>query len=120
MSVVRLNEVIEKMKLENLTPEIDTSGIKVRQPDINRPAIQMTGYFDHMAQARIQIMGFVEYTYMESLSVKKKKEAYEQLLSYDIPAVDFCRELIPDEIFLEMAVAHNIPVLMTKKSTSAK
>ena len=46
MSVVRLNEVIEKMKLENLTPEIDTSGIKVRQPDINRPAIQMTGYFD--------------------------------------------------------------------------
>jgi HPr kinase/phosphorylase len=118
MASVALAQIIEKMKLENVTPEVDISKIKIKQPDINRPALQIAGYFEHFDAARLQIIGFVEYTYMESLSVKKKKEAYEQLLSYEIPAVVFCRELVPDDIFKETAIRHNIPVLITKKSTS--
>ena len=119
MSVVRLNEVIEKMKLENLTPEIDTSGIKVRQPDINRPAIQMTGYFDHMAQARIQIMGFVEYTYMEKMTPERKEEIYEMFFNgTEIPAIVYCRELKPDETFRNFAVRYGVPILMTRQATS--
>ena len=118
MASVALEQIIEKMKLENVTPEVDISKIKIKQPDINRPALQIAGYFEHFDAARLQIIGFVEYTYMESLSVKKKKEAYEQLLSYEIPAVVFCRELVPDDIFKETAIRHNIPVLITKKSTS--
>ncbi len=118
MPNVGLDAIIEKMKLENLTPEVDTSNIKITQPDINRPALQMAGYFEHFDATRLQIIGFVEYTYMESLSVQKKRSAYKQLLSYDIPAIVFCRELIPDDIFKEMAVERNIPLLMTKKSTS--
>ena len=47
MSHVNLTQIIEKMKLENLTPEIDVKGIKITQPDINRPALQMAGYFGH-------------------------------------------------------------------------
>lgn len=118
MASVALEKIIEKMKLENMTPTIDISHIKITQPDINRPALQMAGYFEHFDALRLQIIGFVEYTYMESLSVAKKREAYEELLSYDIPAVVYCRELVPDDIFLEIAIKHNTPVLMTKKSTS--
>jgi HPr kinase/phosphorylase len=106
------------MKLENVTPDIDISNIKITQPDINRPAIQIAGYFEHFDAQRIQIIGFVEYTYMENLPPKKKREAYEKLMSYDIPAIVYCRELYPDEIFLEVANEKKIPVLMTKKSTS--
>lgn len=118
MAHITLEKVIEKMKLENLTPEIDATKIKITQPDINRPAIQIAGYFEHFDAQRIQIIGFVEYTYMESLSPKKKREAYEKLLSYDIPAIVYCRELMPDDLFLELANVHKVPVLMTKKSTS--
>ena len=118
MPNVGLDAIIEKMKLENLTPEVDTGNIKITQPDINRPALQMAGYFEHFDATRLQIIGFVEYTYMESLSVQKKRSAYKQLLSYDIPAIVFCRELVPDDIFKEMAIERNIPLLMTKKSTS--
>ena len=118
MPNVGLDAIIEKMKLENLTPEVDTSNIKITQPDINRPALQMAGYFEHFDATRLQIIGFVEYTYMESLSAQKKRSAYKQLLSYDIPAIVFCRELVPDDIFKEMAIERNIPLLMTKKSTS--
>jgi len=108
------------MKLENVTPEIDIRKIKVTQPDINRPALQMAGYFEHFDAARLQVIGFVEYSYMGGLADERKREVYDQLLSYEtIPGVVFCRELQPDAIFLEMANKHKIPVFVTKKSTSA-
>ena len=120
MASVSLTHVIEKMKLENMTPEIDVRKIKVTQPDINRPALQMAGYFEHFDAARLQIIGFVEYSYMGGLTDERKREVYDQLLSYEtIPGVVFCRELKPDDIFLEMANKHKIPVFVTKKSTSA-
>ena len=119
MASVGLTRIIEKMKLENLTPEIDVRKIKITQPDINRPALQMAGFFEHFDATRLQIIGFVEYTYMEGLSEEQKREIYEKLMSYDIPGVVYCRELIPDDIFLEIARKHSIPVFKTKKSTSA-
>ena len=119
MAVIKLSKIIEKMKLENLTPEIEIKGIKITQPDINRPALQLAGYFEHFEATRLQIIGFVEYTYMEGMSVERRTEIYTKLLSYDIPAIIFCRELQPDELFKKLAIEHNIPVLMTKKSTSA-
>lgn len=119
MAVIKLSKIIDKMKLENLTPEIEITGIKIAQPDINRPALQLAGYFEHFEATRLQIIGFVEYTYMEGMSTERRTEIYTKLLSYDIPAIIFCRELQPDELFKKLAIEHNIPLLMTKKSTSA-
>lgn len=119
MASVSLQRVIDKMKLENLTPEIVVDKIKITQPDINRPALQIAGYFEHFDAARLQIIGFVEYTYMEGLTDEQRRLAYEKLMSYDIPAIVFCRELKPDPIFIETAIAHGIPILSTKNATSA-
>ena len=79
----------------------------------------MAGYFEHFEAIRIQIIGFVEYTYMLGLPEARKKEIYTKLLSCDIPGIVFCRELQPDPLFLEMAIANKVPLLMTKKATSA-
>lgn len=119
MASVNLKRVIDKMKLVNLTPEINVNSIRITQPDINRPALQMAGYFEHFDATRLQIIGFVEYTYMESLSEERKRDIYNELMSYDIPCIVFCREMQPDPIFLETAVAHQVPVFSTKKSTSS-
>ncbi len=119
MASVSLTDIIDKMKLKNLTPEIDVNSIRVTQPDINRPALQMAGYFEHFESTRLQIIGFVEYTYMEGLSEERKREIYDKLMSYAVPAVVFCRELKPDPVFVEIAVKHQIPILSTKKSTSS-
>ena len=119
MASVSLTKIIEKMKLEPLTPEIDVKGIKVVQPDINRPALQMTGFFEHFDATRLQVIGFVEYAYMTHLSDERKEEVYDEFLSYPIPCVIFCRELEPDAIFMKKAIEHNIPVFGTKKTTSA-
>ena len=45
--VVKLKKLIDKMEFENLTPEIDISKIKIIHPEINRPALQLAGFFDH-------------------------------------------------------------------------
>lgn len=119
MSSVSLAKVIDKMKLENLTPDIDVRSIRITQPDINRPALQMAGYFEHFDATRLQIIGFVEYTYMEGLNELRKREIYDELMSYDIPGIVFCRELKPDPVFMETALKHMVPVFTTKKSTSA-
>ncbi|NBJ91860.1 HPr(Ser) kinase/phosphatase [Parablautia muri] len=119
MASVKLERIIEKMKLENLTPELDISKIKITQPDINRPALQVAGYFEHFEATRLQIIGFVEYTYMESLPRERQEEIYTRILSCDIPAFVFCRELKPNELFTKIAIENNVPILMTKKATSA-
>ena len=119
MEYVTLTRLIEKMKLENLTPEIEVKGIKIRQPDINRPALQMAGYLKHFEATRLQIIGFVEASYFNDLDERRKSDVCDELMSYDVPAFVFCRELAPDPVFLEKAIAHRIPILSTKKTTSA-
>ena len=119
MAYVSLKRIIDKMKLENLTPELDISKVRINQPDINRPALQMAGYFEHFDATRLQVIGFVEYTYMEGLPEDRKNEIYSKLLSREIPAIVFCRELQPEPLFLKMAIENKVPLLMTKKATSA-
>ena len=115
---VKLEKVIEKMELKNLTPELDLASAEIQVPDINRPALQLAGFFDHFDSERVQIVGYVEYTYLETLSEERKEEVYAQLLSYGIPCIIFCRNLEPDEIFLKKANELNVPIFQTEKETS--
>ena len=119
MASVSLKKVIERFKLENLTPELDIEEVRIVQPDINRPALQLAGYFEHYEATRLQIVGYVEYTYMDSMEEERKLEIYNKLLSCPIPVIVFCRELQPDPLFLKIALEKKIPLLMTKKATSA-
>lgn len=119
MSGVTVNALIEKLKLENITPEIDVNKIKITQPEINRPALQIAGYMEHFATDRMQVIGFVEYSYMMQLPEDVRKERYNQLLCEDTPCYVFCRDLHPDEMFIKMSVERNIAILVSSKSTSA-
>jgi HPr kinase/phosphorylase len=119
MASVKLQSLIDWLKPDNLTPDLDISRIRIHQPDINRPALQLAGYFEHFEATRLQIVGFVEYTYMMNLSDKEKEKAYRDLLAFDIPAIIFCRELVPDNLFLKIAREEMVPVFMTRRSTSA-
>ncbi|MCQ2498061.1 MAG: HPr(Ser) kinase/phosphatase [Lachnospiraceae bacterium] len=118
MPSVKMEKIVDKMKLTNFTPELDVTKVRVKVPDINRPALQMAGYFEHFEAVRLQVIGFVEYSYMQGLPEARKKEIYTKLLGHDIPAIIFCRELQPDELFLKIAVENNVMVFGTKKATS--
>lgn len=95
MPSVKMEKIVEKMKLENFTPELDITKVRVKVPDINRPALQMAGYFEHFEATRLQVIGFVEYSYMEGLPEARQKEVYNKLLSHDIPAIISVENLSP-------------------------
>ena len=74
---VELKRIVEKMNLKNLTPDVELNDKEVEVPDINRPALQLSGYFEHFDSERVQIIGYVEYTFLEKLDMEKKKENYQ-------------------------------------------
>lgn len=116
---VELKRIVEKMNLKNLTPDVELNDKEVEVPDINRPALQLSGYFEHFDSERVQIIGYVEYTFLEKLDMEKKKEVYKTLLSYKIPCIIFCRNLPPEQMLLDMAVEADVPIFITEKKTSA-
>lgn len=116
---VGLQDIVEKMNLKNLTPDIDMSERKVEVPDINRPALQLAGYFDHFDSDRVQLIGYVEYSYLEKLKDDRREELYEQLLSHDVPCIVFSRDLQPDDMLLKKANEKGVPLFTTNKKTSS-
>ncbi len=110
--------MVEKLKLKNLTPDIDLTGRKLASPEINRPAIQLSGYFEHFATERVQILGYVEYTYLQSRSDEEKKPIYEKFFSSNIPCVVYTSRTEPEPYALEMANKYKVPVFYSDKKTS--
>ncbi|MCF2554826.1 HPr(Ser) kinase/phosphatase [Faecalicatena contorta] len=117
-SKVSMKKVVEKMNLKNLTPDVDLADKDVEVPDINRPALQLTGFFERFDSERVQIIGYVEYAYLQTLDEEKKEEIYNTLLSYKIPCIIFCRALEPEKMLIEKAIKANVPVFSTEIHTS--
>ena len=118
VQTVGLKALVEKLKLENLTPEVSMDEIVITTPNINRPALQLAGYFDHFASERVQIIGYVEYTYLKHLTVEQRLPVYEKFLSSEIPCVIFSSATEPDEEFLQLAIKYKKPLLATAQETS--
>ena len=116
---VALTKMVEKMKLENLTPDIDISQAKIITTEVNRPALQLTGYFDHFDAERLQIIGYVEYTYLEHLDREQKVPIYEKLLACQIPCLVYTTMTVPDEDMISLANKYKVPIFVTKQATSA-
>lgn len=118
MSGVSVSKVAQLMDLYNFLPDLELKGHRIMVSDVNRPALQLSGYFKHFDQSRVQIIGTVEYTYLQQLDSEKREEIYREFMNYDIPAVIFCRDLQPDETFLDIAMEKQLPVFGSKRGTS--
>lgn len=115
---VSVSKIVERLDLKVYTDDIDLKKRKIERSDINRPALQLAGYFLHFDSTRVQVIGNVEYFYTKQLEEEKKLEIYRELLSYEIPCIIFSRDLIPDEDFIQIAAENGIPVLGTWRPTS--
>ena len=119
MKGVQLTKLVQELGLHNLTPEIDLAEIWIKTAEINRPALQLTGYLEHFANERVQIIGYVEYTYLEHLPREAKLPVYEKFLSYHVPCIIYTTMTEPDEDMLRLAEQYEVPVFMTKMTTSS-
>ncbi len=119
MKSVELSKLVEAMDLKNLTPEVDMAGVRVTTPEINRPALQLTGYLEHFEAARVQIIGYVEFSYLQHLSEADRTKAFERFVSENIPCVVFTTQMVPDEVMLNLARKHSVSLFCTEKTTSS-
>ena len=119
MYTVELIRLIEKMNLENCTPDIDIKSIKITQPEINRPALQLAGFFDHFDSERVQIIGHVEMAYMQQMDDDRRVEILSRLMDFHVPCIVFSRNMEVSEKFIELASEKGVPLLRTGKTTSS-
>ena len=119
MQHVALQKIIDKMELINLTPEVSVEDIKVTKTDVNRIGMQLTDFYDHFDNERVQMIGHVEAAYMDTISDDRKRDIYNKLMSSNIPCLIYCRNLKPDDIMIEAAVKNGVPILSTNKTTSS-
>ena len=107
MKGVLMTKMVQEQNLTNLTPEIDLSDKRIMTAEINRPALQLTGYLEHFANERVQIIGYVEYTYLMQLPDDKRLMKYERFISSKIPCVIFSTMTKPSQDMLDLAVKYN-------------
>ncbi len=113
---VKLSRIIEEFKLEEVyAPQRD---ILIEAVDVNRPGLQIAGFFDYFDPKRIQVFGMVEKTYMESFSSEKRLEIMDKFFSTGIPALIITREMEVLPEILETAEKYKVNILRTKLSTS--
>ena len=119
MKGVSMTKMVQELNLKNLTPNIDMSDMVITLPDINRPALQLAGYLEHFAKERVQIIGYVEFTYLQHLDAEECRFTYERFVSSQIPCVIFSTMTQPTEEMLELAVKYNVPTFTTDRTTSS-
>ncbi len=116
---IRLTQVVEKMDLKSLTPEVPIDDIVVEVADITRPKFQLTGYFGDYKEDRIQILGEEEGIYLTTLDDERKEYIFEKMMAAGMPAMIVSKGRDPEPIMIEKAIKYNIPVFTSSKPTAA-
>ena len=115
---VELQKIVDKFQLRNLTPNVDIAAIRITNSDINRPALQFAGYFEQFDYNRVQLVGKVEHNYLLSHEDSYVRAMTQKIFQAGIPCIIFCRDLIPNPIFIELGNQYGIPVLSSAVTTS--
>ncbi len=115
---VSLAHLTKEFKLEMLYRSSDFEKIQITVEDVNRPALQLAGFFEHFEPARMQVIGMVEDTYLAGLTPEQRVVTFDRLFSYRPPALIYARHIEPYDECMVMARKYNITILRTDETTS--
>ncbi len=118
MYSVTLKQIVDELKLTVAYAPKPLEEIKIYNNDINRPALQLTGFYSYFNIEKIQVCGNTEFAYLDGLEHADRLETLDKLFSYKFPAliVTNCHE--PQSEMLEAAERYEVPVLATTMDTS--
>ena len=115
--MVDLKDFTSALSLRVLSPS-RSDQMMVEAAELNRPGLELVGYYDHFAFERPQVMGNAEMGYLMGLSAEERMEKLERFFSYRIPCIIICRGHVPPEDMLQLAIAKGLPVYGSDMSTS--
>jgi len=115
---ILISDIADEFHLEKVYEPEDFETNEVITSEVNRPGMQIIGFFDYFEKSRIQILGKVEITYLRELTAEKRMECFDRLLATKVPAIVITRSLEVFPELLDMAKKHEVCVLRTDDSTS--
>ena len=116
---VKLGKLIEDFELDVLRGAEGYREVLIQREDVNRPGLQLVGFFDYFDAKRMQLLGRVESTYLAQLSPEERLKSFDELLAHDIPALVITRGMEPFPECMEMAEKYNRTILRTQETTTA-
>ncbi len=116
---VSLEKIINNNGYEVLYSPKSPADIYISSKDVNRPGLILAGYEDYFDPERIQLLGFTEIGYLNSLSVSQRQQCLDKFLSTHPAAIIITRNLEPAEGLMLNAEKHKIPILRTTDDTSS-
>lgn len=114
---VKLSKIIKEFKLEEVY--VPNENTLIETTDVNRPGLQIAGFFDYFDPRRIQVLGMVENTYLAGMTSEERYKSIDNFFSRKIPVAIVTREM---EIFpeiMEVAKKYEINILRTSLGTSS-
>jgi len=87
-------------------------------PDINRPGLALSGFYDSFAYERLQVFGRGEVAYLKKLENDNLYDTIRQLFTFPIPCCIFTHGLSPNSFFIEIAENAQCPILQTTLPTT--
>ncbi len=115
---VALARIIKEFSLEVLSLEGSADDIMISSTEVNRPGLQMAGYFEFFDENRIQIIGKSEQSFLERFTEENAEKRLRDFFSRKPSAVVICRDLIISNLYIEIAKEFGVPLLRSKESTS--
>ena len=116
---IPLTALVEEFKLEVAYASADYESIRLTVEDVARPGLQLTGYFEHFEPMRLQILGNVEFSFIQKKTPQERASIFDKFFSYKPPALLIARNFPVDKQVLEMAKKHSITLLRSPETTAA-
>ncbi|MGI5959060.1 MAG: HPr(Ser) kinase/phosphatase [Massiliimalia sp.] len=115
---VPLKKIIKEFGLEVVFMPEDKQNVLIQSADVNRPGLNLTGFFEYFDSKRIQIMGRMEYAYLENLTEGQRRQRIFSMFELKFPCIVVTRgmEIFPE--IVEAAELNDIVVLRTNDATS--
>lgn len=89
----------------------------IKEGSVNRPGLQLAGYYKFFAYARLQIIGSGEISYLQSLPQEVSRSRLRELFRHNIPCLILSRSIKPPRVILEVAEEEKIPVFQSPLTT---
>lgn len=115
---VKLKDIASEFSLEVITVPEGYDEIYVRRSDVSRPGLPLAGFFNDFESGRIQMIGNMEHSYLDSLGSAGRYESIDKFMAHDVVAVVVTRglEIFPE--LKELAEKHGTPLFRTAETTS--
>ena len=115
---VPLSEIVNRLGLDKVYISENYEDTKISTVEINRPGLELTGYFEFFDNKRIQILGNTEFSYLGRFGSEAQRMVIDSIFSFGPPAVIICRQIEPSNVILESAKLHKVSIFRTDENTS--